>query len=97
MTIRKAISDTIKTGLAVLVVSYAIPFSTVAMEKHIAGYDKKQAALVNSLSAVPVLYDVGFHLGHRFFYDDQNFIETAEEQIGSKNLIPRPHLLGTNE
>ena len=84
-----------KVGLVALVTN-ASSFSTVAMEKYISGYDKEQAAVVNSLSAVPVLYDLGFGLGHRIFYDDQNFVETAEKQIGSKNLIPRPYL-GTNQ
>jgi len=93
MTIRKAAIVTF--GLVALVAN-ASSFSTVAMEKYISGYDKKQAAVINSLSAIPVLYDLGFSLGHRIFYGDQNFIKTAEEQIGSKNLIHRPYL-GTNQ
>ena len=95
MIIRKAISYIAKVGL-VAIVANASSFSTVAMEKYISGYDKEQAAVVNSLSAVPVLYDLGFGLGHRVFYDDQNFIKTAEKEIGSKNLIPRSYL-GTNQ
>ena len=80
-----------KMGLAFLVTN-ASSFATVAMEKGISGYSKEQAAVVNSLSAVPLLYDIGFHLGHQVFYKDNNFLKTKEEVIGIKNwdIIPRP-------
>jgi len=86
-----------KTSL-VLLATNASSFSTVAMEKGISGYSAEQAAVVNSLSAVPLLYDVGFHLGHIVFYDDDNFIKTKEDYTGLKNfdIIPRPLPLGSN-
>ena len=84
-----------KVGLVFLVTNLS-SFSTVAMEKHISGYSREQAAFINSLNAVPYLYDIGFHLGHQIFYDDDNFLETKEKYTGLKNLdiIPRPIPLG---
>ena len=52
------------------------PFLTVAMEKYIAGYDQNQAALVNHISS-NFGEEFGFNLGHRIFYNDDNFHETA--------------------
>lgn len=79
-----------KVGLVFLVTNLS-SFSTVAMERYISGYSKEQAAFINSLNAVPYLYDVGFHLGHQIFYDDDNFLKTKEEFTGIKNItLPRP-------
>ena len=91
MSLKQCLSD-LKTAGLVLLVTNAMSFSTVAMEKHISGYSNERSAVTNSLSAVPLLYDLGFDLGHRFFYGDKNFIDTAERKIGSKNFIPRPYL-----
>ena len=90
-SVRREIDKGKKVGLALLVTNLS-SFSTVAMEKYISGYSKEQAAFINSLSAVPGLYDVGFHLGHTMFYEDNNFLETKERFTGLKNLdiIPRP-------
>lgn len=88
---RTEIDKAKKAGLVLLITNLG-SFSTVAMEKHISGYSKEQAAFINSLSAVPFLYDLGFHLGHQIFYDDNNFLETKEKFTGLKNwdFIPRP-------
>lgn len=53
-------------------------FATVAMEKSISRYSPETAAFVNSLHAVPLLYDIGFDLGHEIFYNDPNFLETKK-------------------
>lgn len=89
--ISETAKDAAKVGLVFLITN-ASSFSTVAMEKYLSGYDKNFAAFVNSLSATPGLYDLGFDLGHELFYNDSNFMRTAEKQTGSKNLIPRPYL-----
>ncbi len=82
----------IKKAAIILLITNLSSFGTVAMERHIAGYSGGQAAVVNSLSSVPLLYDVGFDLGHQIFYNDPNYIETAEGQTGIKNSIPRPYM-----
>ena len=89
--VRGAINFAKKAGL-VLLVTNAIAFSTVAMQRGISGYSKEQAAFTNSLNAVPILYDIGFELGQRTFYGDKNFLETKEKASGFKNLVPRPYL-----
>lgn len=76
----------------VLLLSNASSFATVAMEKGISGYSREQAAFINSLHAVPFLYDIGFNLGHLVFYGDDNFLKTKEDFTGYKNLLPRPWL-----
>ena len=88
---REGIDKAKKAGLVLLVTNLS-SFSTVAMERYISGYSKEQAAFINSLSAVPCLYDIGFNLGHQIFYDDDNFLKTKEKYTGLKNLdiIPRP-------
>jgi len=74
-----------KKILLVLMIIFLITnvssFSTVAMERYISRYSKEQAAVVNLLSSVPVLYEIGFHAGSRLFYKDNNFIETAKKEI----------------
>ena len=89
--VRRTLNLAKKVGLTLLATN-AMSFSTVAMEKGISGYSKEDAAFINSLSAVPVLYDIGFELGQRVFYDDKNFLQTKEEFTGMGNLIPRPYL-----
>ena len=91
MNLRKAVSNIKRAGLVALITN-ANAFVTVGMEKHVSQYDKRTAAAINALSAVPLLYDIGFSLGHKLFYDDQNFITTAESMTGTKNQIPRPYL-----
>jgi hypothetical protein len=76
----------------VLLATNATAFGTVGMEKHISGYDNERAAVVNSMNAVPVLYDIGFELGHRYFYGESNFISSSENETGFKNSMPRPYL-----
>ncbi len=88
---RNAISNICKVGL-VLLVTNASSFATVAMEKKISGYSEEQAAIVNSLNAVPILYDLGYELGYRTFYGNRNFVRTAEKITGFNNLIPRLYL-----
>ncbi|MEK6928117.1 MAG: hypothetical protein AABX11_06820 [Nanoarchaeota archaeon] len=87
---RRTIELGVKVGLVFLVTNLS-SFSTVAMEKYISNYSKEQAAVVNSLSAVPGLYDVGFHMGHKVFYKDDNFLKTKEKATGFKNIdiLPR--------
>ncbi len=89
--VRGVIHEGKKIGL-VLLVTNAVSFSTVAMEKGISGYSSEQAAFINSLHAVPILYDIGFEAGHRVFYGEKDFLGTKERTTGFKNLIPRPYL-----
>jgi len=88
---KRSIHTAKKIGL-VLLVTNSMAFSTVAMQRGISGYSKEEAAFINSLNAVPVLYDIGFELGQRVFYNDKDFLKTKEEFSGFKNLIPRPYL-----
>jgi hypothetical protein len=88
---KKILSKIVKTGL-ILAVTNAMSFVTVGMEKHISGYSNEKAASINSLSAVPIVYDLGFEIGHRTFYGDSNFIKTSEKLIGHRNRIPRNYL-----
>jgi hypothetical protein len=85
-------SYAVKRVLPVILATNMSSFLTVGMEKHITGYSKEQAAVVNALSAVPILYDIGFDIGHEIFYDDQNFMQTAENQLRHRNLFHRPYL-----
>jgi hypothetical protein len=87
----EGLENTVKV-MAVLGITNLSSFSTVAMEKYISGYSNEKAAFINSLSAVPILYDIGFDLGHQLFYGDRNFMKTAEEQTGIRNLFPREYL-----
>jgi len=63
---KRSIHTAKKIGL-VLLVTNSMAFSTVAMQRGISGYSKEEAAFINSLNAVPVLYDIGFELGQRVF------------------------------
>jgi hypothetical protein len=89
--IKSGITTACGVGL-VLLVTNGSSFSTVAMEKKVSGYSPENAAALNSLHAVPILYDFGFELGHRTFYGGKNFVKTAEQVTGHRNMIPRPYL-----
>jgi len=78
---------------SILLITNLSSFSTVAMEKSIANYSKEQAAVVNSLSSIPFVYDIGFGFGHKIFYGDNNYIKTVDKQLPKFcRGIPRPYL-----
>lgn len=81
----------IAIGGLILVTTNLSSFSTVAMEKYISKYSNETSAVTNAFSSVPILYDIGFSLGHKVFYNDANFMQTARNE-GLSNSIPRPHL-----
>src|SRR4030042_2154136 len=88
---RRTRSNCRKMLLASLVVGITnlSSFLTVAMEKNITSYSNETAATINSMHSVPILYDPGFSLGHMVFYNDSDYIKTAEEVTGFKNHIQK--------
>lgn len=67
-------------------------FATVGMQKNISNLKNETAAINNSLQSIPVIYDIGFSIGHKTFYQDNNYMKTAESKIGHKNLYSRKYL-----
>jgi hypothetical protein len=71
----------IKTGLALIVLN-ACSFMEVGCQKFI-GYSKENAAIINRVYGTDFLniYTIGYDVGHKVFYDDANYIETAENEL----------------
>lgn len=76
---------TLAKALGVILATNASSFSTVALERYVGQRDAKQAAVANYLQdtqgVVGPLYHPGFVLGHRVFYNDNNFRETAQNAL----------------
>lgn len=63
-----------------LAITNGSAFSTVGMERYITGYSKEAAAIVNAFNGIPVLYEPGFNLAHRFVYGESQ--HTTLQSLG---------------
>ncbi len=83
-----------RTGsiLAIVLATNLSSFTTTYMQKNLGNISNENASVINSLNSVPILYDIGFSVGHRLFYNDKDYLGTAENTIGQKNLFSRKYL-----
>jgi hypothetical protein len=80
-----------KIALVATLATNVSAFSTVAMEKYISKMSNEQSAVINSLNAVPFLYNPGYLLGHKIFYDDENFLRTKKQITGYSDYFGRDY------